>query len=105
MNNQLLELALKKQRLQFRSDALRERLRTHANGLAPTLAVADRIHAGYGWLRRHPEVVAVAGVAVVAAKPRVVWRWLVRGVSAWQFWLRGRRWLTRLSATPPDRRT
>lgn len=95
MNPRLLELALKKQRLQFKSDALREQWCNHARGLAPTFAAADQVREGFGWLRRHPEVAVGVGVAVAVGKPRFVWRWLRRGAVAWQFWRNGQRWLAR----------
>lgn len=93
MNARLLELALKKQRLQFRSDLLRQEWRAHARGLKPAFVAADRVRAGYLWLRRYPEVVVGAGVAVAVARPRAAWRWLKRGFVAWQFWRKGRQWL------------
>jgi nitric oxide reductase large subunit len=102
MSATLLELALKKQRLQFKSDMLRQQWRSHARGLAPAFGAADRVLAGYVWLRRHPEVVVGVGVAVAVAKPRAVWRWFKRGVVAWQFWREGQQWL---AATQPHRRT
>lgn len=104
MNSRLLELALKKQRLQFKSDMLREKWRSHADGLAPVFGAADRVRAGVAWLRRHPEVLIGVGVAVVVAKPRAIWRWFKRGVVAWQFWRRGQEWLAR-TVKSPDRRT
>ncbi len=105
MSARLLELALKKQRLQFRSDLLREQWRGYARGLAPAFGAADQVRAGYLWLRQHPEVVVGAGVAVVVARPRAVWRWLKRGVIAWQLWRKGRQWLNGLPPTRPGRRT
>ena len=104
MNSRTLELALKKQRLQFKSDILRKQWCDHARGLTPVLDAADRVRAGYVWLRRHPEVVVGVGVAVAVAKPRAVWRWFKRGVVAWQFWRRGREWLDS-QPTLPGRRT
>jgi hypothetical protein len=95
MNPRLLEVALKKQRLQFKSDMLREQWRGHAHGLAPVLGAADQVRAGYAWLRRHPEVVVGTGVAVAVARPRAVWRWFRRGVIAWQFWRKGQQLLAR----------
>ncbi len=105
MNSRLLELALKKQRLQFKSDVLREEWRDHARGLAPIFGAADQVRAGVGWLGRHPEVLVGVGVAVAVAKPRVVWRWVRRGAVAWQFWRNGQNWLARQGITPPYRRT
>jgi len=95
MNARMLELALKKQRLQLKSAMLREQWCAHARGLTPVLSAADRVRTGVAWLRRHPEVLVGAGVAVAVAKPRAVWRWLKRGVVVWQFWRRGQEWLTR----------
>lgn len=95
MNERQLALALKKQRLQIKSDALREQWQQHARGLAPTLAVADQVRAGIGWLKQHPEVTVGAGVALAVAKPRAVWRWLRRGFTVWQVWRKGQRWLAR----------
>lgn len=95
MNARMLELALRKQRLQFQSDALREQWRQHARGLAPAFGAADRLRAGAGWLARHPAVLVGAGVAVAVARPRALWRWIRRGAVAWQFWRNGQRWLTR----------
>lgn len=102
MNGRLLELALRKQRLQFQSDLLRARWQDHARGVAPAFGVVDGVRAGAQWLRRHPEVTVGAAIALIVAKPRAVWRWFKRGVVAWQFWRRGEQWL---AATPPGRRT
>jgi hypothetical protein len=90
MNARMLELALKKQRLQFKSDLLRTQWQGHARGLRPVLGVADQARAGYAWLRRHPEVLAGAGVAVAVARPRKLWHWLKRGFLAWQLLRKGR---------------
>lgn len=95
MNDRLLELALKKQRLQFRSDLLRAQWQGHAQGLAPVLGVADRVRVGYGWLRGHPGLLVGAGVAVAVARPRAAWHWLKRGVIAWRLLVKGRQWLLR----------
>jgi hypothetical protein len=93
MNSRLLELALKKQRLQFTCDSLRGEWRNHARGLAPAFNAADQVRAGMCWLRRHPEISVAVGIAILVARPRAVWRWARRGVVAWQFWRNGQRWL------------
>lgn len=93
MNERLLALALKKQRLQFQSAALRERWAAHARGLQPVCTGIDRICDGFAWLRRYPHVAAAVGVALLAARPRTAWRWARRALVAWQFWRRGGRWL------------
>lgn len=95
MNGRLLELALKKQRLQFKSDLLRTQWQGHARGLAPVLGVADHLRAGYAWLRGHPELLVGAAVAVAVAKPRKLWHWLKRGFIGWRLLVKGRQWLLR----------
>lgn len=86
MNPRVLELALKKQRLQWQIAAQREELGRFGAGLAPALGAADRVREGARWLRRHPEAVAAGVTALVVARPRVVWRWARRGFFAWQAW-------------------
>lgn len=86
MNPAALELALKKQRLQITGDSLRIDFGRHAAGLRPTLAVGDlAVDAGY-WLSAHPQVVVVATVALLVAKPSRVWRWGRRAYLGWQAW-------------------
>lgn len=93
MNGKLLELALKKQRLQFKSDALRERWAEHARALQPVCAGVDRVGDGVAWLRRHPEVGVAVAVVLLVTRPRAVLRWVRRTFLAWQVWRRGRAWL------------
>lgn len=86
MNPRLVELALRKQRLQLQSAALRLDLAHRAAPFAPIFGVADRVRNGFRWLRRHPEAVAAAAVALLVARPRQLFRWARRGVIAWQAW-------------------
>ena len=95
-----LELALKKQRLQFKSAALRSELGGRVMVFAPLLDIGDKVHDGALWLRRHPEVVFGAGVALLVARPRVVFRWTRRSVVVWQAWGRLRAWLEARRAAP-----
>ena len=88
-----VELALKKQRLQLRSAALRAEIAGHAAGFAPLFAVGDTLCDGAFWLRRHPELAAAAGVALLVARPRAAFRWARRGIVAWQTWNQVRAWL------------
>ncbi len=87
MNPDLLELALKKQRLRLKSAALRADFADHANAWAPALSAADRVQAGIIWLRRHPVLPLAVLVALLVARPRAMLRlagrsWLVwRGVQ------------------------
>jgi len=80
----LVELALKKQRLQLRSAALRETLASHAAAWTPAFAIADRVHAGLYWLRRHPALPVAVMTALLVARPKAALRWLKRGFFVWQ---------------------
>ncbi len=95
MSPAIVELALKKQRLQFKSAALRQDFGRQAVALAPIFGAADRVRDGARWLRRHPQAVVAAAVAIVVARPRTVFRWLRRGFFAWQAVGKARHWLAR----------
>ena len=84
MSPRRVELALKKQRLQIRSAALRDEFTTYAAGLAPAFALADRGRSALHWLRRHPLLPVALLAAALAARPRAVLRWARRGFVAWQ---------------------
>ena len=84
MSPRQVELALKKQRLQIRSAALRDEFAAYAAGWAPAFALADRGRAALRWLRRHPLLPVAVLAAVLAVRPRMVLRWAQRGFVAWQ---------------------
>lgn len=86
MNSAALELALKKQRLQIASEALRADFGRYAAGLTPAFAGADCAVDAGRWLRRHPQVIVAATIALVVARPRRVWRWTRRAFVGWQAW-------------------
>ena len=86
MSDKSLELAVKKQRLLLASAELRGDLTGQVDGLAPAFSVADGVISGAHWLKQHPEIVVTVSVALVVARPRVVWRWARRVFSAWQVW-------------------
>ncbi len=86
MNPAALELALRKQRLQIAGDGLRRDFARHAAGLAPAFAGADYAVEGAQWLRRHPQALVAAGVALLVARPRRVWQWTRRAFIGWQLW-------------------
>lgn len=91
-----IDLALMRQRLQHEAGMQRQALAAHAAGLRPLFEVADGVHAGARWVRRHPEAVA-GGVAVLAAASsrtrRFLWRWARRSFIAWKLWRESERWL------------
>jgi hypothetical protein len=94
MSADAIELALKKQRLQLRSAALREQWASHAVGLQPVCRLGDGLGEFVAWLRRHPQVLVVGSAVLVLARPRSVVRWLRRTAFAWRSWRRLRGWLS-----------
>lgn len=84
MTDRLVELELRKRQLLARSAGLRDRLGLHAEGLAPLARAAARLREAGAAIRRHPEWVAAAVVAVVVLRPRFVWRWAQRGFVLWR---------------------
>lgn len=98
MNPCLLELALKKQRLQLRSAQLRADFAADAAAFAPLFTAGDRVRNGARWLKSHPEVAVGTGVALLVARPRALMRWARRGLFAWQATRRVRLWLEERSA-------
>ena len=86
MNSTTLELALKKQRLLIAGESLRTDFGVYAAGLAPAFCGADRAVEGARWLRRHPQLVVAAGVALLVIRPKRAWRWARRAFVGWQVW-------------------
>lgn len=86
MNSTTLELALKKQRLQIASASLRDEFGRCAAGLTPAFHGADCVVEGARWMRRNPQLVAAAAVALVVARPKRAWRWARRAFLGWQAW-------------------
>jgi hypothetical protein len=84
VNPQRIELALRRQRLQLKAAGQRLALREDLNRLRPVFDVADKVHEGYLAVKRHPEWLVGGALVFVVVKPRVVVRWLRRGLSAWQ---------------------
>jgi len=93
VNSTTLELALKKQRLQIASESLRYDFGRYAGGLTPAFTGADYAVEGARWLRRHPQLVVAAGVALVVSRPQRLWRWGRRAFIGWQAWLKLRDFL------------
>jgi hypothetical protein len=95
VNATILELALKKQRLQIAGESLRKDFGRYAAGLAPAFIGADRVVEGARWVCRHPQFVVAAGVALVVARPKRAWRWARRAFIGWRAWLKLRDFLER----------
>jgi pterin-4a-carbinolamine dehydratase len=90
MNQRLVELALKRQRLQLRAGAQRLELRQQLTAYAPVVKFADQVRAGIEYVKHHPHWLVGIAVAVVVARPRRAFRWLRRGFVAWQLYRRVR---------------
>jgi hypothetical protein len=91
MNGELVELALKKQRLLIRSAALREQWIVHARGLQPAFSTADQVRDAGRWLAAHPQWLVGGAVALLVARPGAVFRWIRRSIVALGVWRRLRR--------------
>ena len=86
MNPGMLELALRKQRLQIASESLRADFGDYAAGLRPVFTGADYVVDGARWLYRNPQVVIATAVALVVIRPKSAWRWARRAFVGWQVW-------------------
>jgi YqjK-like protein len=84
----LAELHEEQGRLRERIARQRAELAVHAAPLRNALASGDRaVHAGrnaFDTVSRHPFGLAALAAVVLAFKPRVVWRWGMRGLLAWR---------------------
>lgn len=86
MRDKALELALRRQRLEFEAAASRRELAEAVHPFEPALHVADKVGDGFRYLKGHPEVVAVATVVVAVLRPGRAVRWGRRAFSAWRAW-------------------
>ena len=84
MNRKLLELGLKKQRLQMVAATQRLQMAQHLQVLAPAFAAIDSAQTVGRWLKAHPQWVVGAAAVVLVVKPRTAFRWLRRGYFAWR---------------------
>lgn len=100
ISHRQMELALKKQRLQYRCAEQRREL---ARGLAPLLpvfALAETVRSAARWIQGHPAISAGVLVALCAARPHAAARWARRAWLAWQAWRRLR--LATGTSRPPQ---
>jgi hypothetical protein len=88
VNPRLVELALKKQRLQLKSAILRSAFAEQAMTWAPAFAAADRIREGVAWMRRHPVLPVAMLVALLVARPRALLRGAAGAWVVWRGWQR-----------------
>lgn len=84
MNPKLVELALRKQRLQIRSAEQRDALVHHAQAFAPVLHGIDRISDGVRWARDNAPLLSGVGIFLLVTRPRAGLRWARRAWMGWQ---------------------
>lgn len=75
-------------RLLVRSSELRSQFAHHAVAWQSPLALADKVQAGWRWLRAHPELPLAAALVVLVLRPRRVWRLGWRLWAGWRLWQR-----------------
>jgi hypothetical protein len=88
MNPKIVELALKKQRLQLKAAAQRVMILHALESAAPAFGAAEKARAALHWAKAHPEWLAGIGVALLVARPRAFFRWAKRGFFAWRSYRR-----------------
>lgn len=82
------ELAMRRARLRQQSAAVRDALAADAQVFAAPLQLAERVRAGWRWLRAHPDAVLAAVAVFVVVRPRRAWslmRWAWRGWRTWRW--------------------
>ncbi len=84
MASRIVELALKKQRLQLQAAAQRVMIMRALQSASPAFGAIDKASSALRWARAHPEWLAGIGVAVLVARPRAFFRWARRGFFVWQ---------------------
>lgn len=84
MSPELIALAEKRGALKARIAMQRDALGQHAWPVETVLGLADRGLEGVDWLKRHPQVLVAAAVALVVARPKRVWRLATRGFVLWR---------------------
>lgn len=90
MTGRTAALARRQRLLLVRSSELRGQFARHAQPWQQPLALADQVHAGWRWLRAHPEVPLAAAAVLVLLRPRRAWRMGWR--LGWRLWTGWRLW-------------
>lgn len=84
MNPRIVELALKKQRLQLQAAAQRVRILHAIESASPAFGAAEKVRMAMRWAKTHPEWLAGIAVVLLVARPRAFFRWAKRGFYLWQ---------------------
>lgn len=84
MTPRLVELALKKQRLQIRADQQRTEMCGHLRGIESALDLVDRARDQVRWAREHVPLLSSVVLIVALVRPRATLRVARR---AWLGWI------------------
>jgi hypothetical protein len=79
VNPRVVELALRKQRLQMRCEVQRRELERGLRCIDGILDAVDHLRDGARWLRGHAPTVSAAVLVLLVWRPRFTLRWLRRG--------------------------
>lgn len=94
MNQRILELALRKQRLQIRAEAERRDMVRHLGGVDVVLDTVDRvrdqIHDTVQWAREKAPLLSIALLVLLVTRPRRAIRLAQRAWVGWLIWRRVR---------------
>lgn len=94
MNQRILELALRKQRLQIRAEAERRDMARHLGGVDAVLDTVDRvrdqIRDTVQWAREKAPILSVALLVLLVTRPRRAIRLAQRVWVGWLIWRRVR---------------
>lgn len=99
MNQQLIDIALKRERLLERIEGQRSRLAASTDGVRAVCTAGDRVIATGRKIRDNPQWVLLAVLALVLIRPRRAWRIAKAGVFVWRAWTALRQ---RLAAFAPQ---
>ena len=83
---QLIDIAQRKERLSARAQAQRVAIAASFRGLEQPIGVADRALEAGRFLRAHPVVVAAAVAALLVLRGRGLAGLAARAFSAWRLW-------------------
>ncbi|TAH46954.1 MAG: hypothetical protein EYC67_07900 [Betaproteobacteria bacterium] len=94
MNPRILELALRKQRLQMRAEAERSEMVRHLAHVDSVLdavdRLRDRIRSNLQWAREKAPLLSIAALVVLITRPRRALRLAQRAWVGWLLWRRVR---------------
>jgi hypothetical protein len=83
MNDKLIRLAERRERLVAQAAAQRMALAQSIEPWRTPMALADQGLAALRFIKRHPAWIAGGGVLLAALRPRRVGKWLRRGWITW----------------------